>query len=189
MGCESHLLADGGREAGVVVEPCDYVATKFRYRLAERGTLQILFEVRNRFHSNQRGSDRQRLRERNGAPCIAVETGECGAKLVRKRPGELRLHKSGASDDRDTNSMRRFQQRNALSANTLGWNAYCLRHSEIDRELDDPEVVVLPSDLTRDSYELLEAQMIPSVGQYSEPVPGGAAVTTNDPTPDLLLQR
>ena len=36
-------------------------------------------------------------------------------------------------------------------------------------------------------HELLEAQMVPGFGRDPESVPGRAAVTTNDPTPDLLL--
>ena len=79
--------------------------------------------------------------------------------------------------------------RDAIIADTLGGNAHSLRHSEVDRELDNLEVVVLTANLARDGYELLEAQMIARVGRHPEPVPGRAAVTTNDPTPDLLLQR
>ena len=52
--------------------------------LAERGALQILLEVRNRFHSNERSGERERLCERYGAPGIAVESGKRGAKLVRE---------------------------------------------------------------------------------------------------------
>ena len=144
--------------------------------------------MRNRFHANQCGSERQRLCERYGASGIAVEPGESRAKLVGERSRELRLHESGAPNYSYVEAVRRLQQRDAVSTHTLGRNAYCLRHGEVDRELDDLEVVVLASHLTRDGYELLEAQMVPGFGRYPEPIPGRAAVTTNDPVLDLLLQ-
>jgi hypothetical protein len=124
---------------------------------AERGALQILFEMRNRFHSNQRGGKRQGLRERYRAPGIAVEPGESGANLVRERLCELGLHESGAANHCHVDAVRRLQQRDAVSAYALGRNAHRLRHGEVDRELDDLEVVVLAPRLPSNGYELFEA--------------------------------
>jgi hypothetical protein len=40
--------------------------------------------MRNRFHSNKRGGERERLSERDGAAGITVEPGKGGAKLLRE---------------------------------------------------------------------------------------------------------
>ena len=157
--------------------------------LAERGTLEILFEMCNRFHSNERGGEGEGLCERYGASRIAVEPRESGANLIRERSCELRLHESGASNYSNVDAVRCLQQRDAVNAHTLSRNTHRFGHGEVDRELDDLEMVVLASYIARDAYELLEAQVVSSFGRYPEPIPGRAAVTTNDPTLDLFLQN
>ena len=50
--------------------------------LADLRTLEIRFQVRHRFHSHERGGQRQRLGERYRAPCIGVKPGKCGMQLL-----------------------------------------------------------------------------------------------------------
>jgi hypothetical protein len=142
--CESRLLAGGGREPALVVEPYDSDCARWK-SLTDHCAFQILFEVRNRFHSDQRGTEGQQLGECYRAPSIAVEFGEGGTKLLGKRSRELRLHECGASNYSYSKAVRRLEQRNAVGAHTLGGNPYRLGHCEVDRELDDPEVVVFAS--------------------------------------------
>src|SRR3979411_2014916 len=96
--------------------------------LGKRGALQILFEMRNRFHSNERRGEGKRLRECYSAAGITVESGEGGTQLVRESPGTLGLHEGGPAAHPHVESVRRLQERDAVSADKLSGDAHGFRH-------------------------------------------------------------
>ena len=116
--------------------------------------------MRNGFHPDECGSQRERLGKGYRAPGVGVKTGEGGKELFGEGSGELGLHQCRAADDGYAKAVRRLQQRNAIGSYCLSRKAHGFRHCEIDWKLDDFEMVLLPADFTRHSYELFEAEVV-----------------------------
>jgi hypothetical protein len=127
--------------------------------------------VTERFHSDQSGHDRKRLRERYRASGIALEPRKGGVHLLRQCPRQLGLHERSASHHRDTQATRRLEKRHPICLNALSGETHCFCHREVNGKLDDSEVVVIAGNLSRKAYQLFEAQMVSRFGGDPKPVP------------------
>src|SRR5256885_2446336 len=61
---------------------------------------EIFLEMRNGSHTDERGRDRQRLCECERSSGIGAKAGKCGVNRRRQSMCKLRLHQSGAGNDR-----------------------------------------------------------------------------------------
>ena len=113
--------------------------------------------MRYRFHSDERGGERERLGERYCAPRISGKTGKGGVQLLWQRSGQLGLHEGRAADNRDPETVCRIQQGDAIRSNCLRRKPHRLCHREVYGKLDDLEVVLAAADFMRYGKKLLEA--------------------------------
>jgi len=113
--------------------------------------------------------------ELEGALGVILETedvGDVGRELAR----ELGLQKRGAGDEVDAERARGLHHRESFTLHELIGVGEGLGHGEIERQLDEAEVVRIAGDFTSDRDHFVEGQISAGRIVFAESVPGGDAV-------------
>ena len=114
------------------------------------GGLQIFIDMAQLFHTDQsRRHSRGRTDELESALAIGLETNEGVANNLRKIPGELALQHRGTAYDGDAERLRRFKRSEFFPAQGLIGRRKRLAHAEIERHLNDFEMVLFSAGLCR----------------------------------------
>lgn len=149
---------------------------------------EVLFKVSERFHSDQGSHEWKGLRECYCPPGIALKPRKSGLHLLWQRPRQLRLHQRSAPHHRDTQATRSVEKWDAIFLDALSGQTHCLCHCKVDGKLDDPEVVVIAGNLSRNAYQLFEAQMVSRFGGDPKPVPRCAPIPVDSSSADVAFE-
>ena len=101
---------------------------------------------------------------------------------------ELRLHQCSAGDDGNPQLSRNFKQGVVCRSVVLGRQPDGLGHREIDRQLDDAKVVILPTRVNGSRDKLGQRQVILVCRKDTEAVPGRASIRGDLSRRDVRLE-
>src|SRR5215218_3504689 len=113
--------------------------------------LHVLFDVRAAAHAYERGGDAgRRARELYGGLRVGLEGAERHANVLGQVLRDLALKYRSARDDRQAQSLRRFEQRDVRALVGLVLVDQSLGHREVERQLHEAEAVRVAADLARE---------------------------------------
>ena len=146
--------------------------------------------MRELLHADERGSDAGGgADELERALRVGVEAGEDLADEVRQVARELPLVDRSAAHDGDAERLGGFERGELLFLHHLIAAGQRLGHAEVERQLNDLEVVVVAAGGARDLDHLGEREIVFHRRVVAEGVPGGDAVHADFSRADRGLQR
>lgn len=141
---------------------------------------EVFADMRGLAHAGESGGDAGggagELQRELG---VGLRGGPPGAEASRKAVDESGLVQGGAGDNGDAGAGGDFEHINSLAVEQGMRVCEGLGHGEVERELDEAEVVVFASGVAREFDETGEREAFVLAGLQAEGVPGGDAVVAN----------
>lgn len=140
-------------------------------------------------HTDERGGDAGGgAGELYGARGISRCTGECRRKCFRKVARETRLQQRGAGDDRHSGADGHFEHALRLSVIVGVRVGERFGHGEVDRQLDEPKMMVVAGDVVREADQTLQIEALRLALLEAEAAPSGSSVESDLPPGNELFE-